>query len=208
MNTLVSSRPCYARDGIYLLIGPTYQDVPLTILPNFHHVTLLIIYGIVPCPIDGEAYTRASFNDTVAELLTLFANTSREDKCINFPAKLEPVRADQVKDSVFENIVGEPRTLVSVLLPNDLAKVRSASQSLPARFLVENILGFGDPDRRDEALIVRYLGGVVGVMEDEGWIDGPGTRRTRETGNRRKAHGSVKRLAVTDRTDRRAGAEV
>ena len=55
---------------------------------------------------------------------------------------------------------------------------------------------------------MRYLGGAVGVMEDERWIDGPGTRCTRETRDRRKSHGGVKRLAVADCTDRGPGTEM
>jgi hypothetical protein len=87
-------------------------------------------------------------------------------------------------------------TLFTAFLLNDFGKVGSACQSLPARFLVENKFGLRDADRRDEALIVRYLRGAVGVMEDERWINGSGTRCTRETGDGREPHGGVKRLAV------------
>jgi hypothetical protein len=48
----------------------------------------------------------------------------------------------------------------------------------------------------------------VGVMKDERWIDGPGTRCTRKTGNGRKPHGGVKRLAIADCTDRRPRTEM
>lgn len=55
---------------------------------------------------------------------------------------------------------------------------------------------------------MRDLPGAVGVVEDEGGVDGPAAGGPREAVERCEAHGGVEGEAVFDRASGRSGSEV
>ena len=55
---------------------------------------------------------------------------------------------------------------------------------------------------------MRDAPGFVGVVEDEGWVDGPGAGGAWEAAERGEAHGGVQGAAVLDAADGGTGAKV
>ena len=98
--------------------------------------------------------------------------------------------------------------MYNLRLLRHLPKVRGPAQRLPARFCVQYILRLCDAQVHRRARLVRDAPRLVGVVEDEGWVDGPGAGGSWEAAERGEAHGGVEGAAVLDAADGGTGAKV
>jgi len=124
---------CMSVEDVYLLISLAYQSAML-VASCADVCNRSILRVIIFLVIDVKAQALALLDYSIAETGTFLSDAASKYQSINFTAKLHVVAADKVKYAIHEQVYA--KLAFGVIRCRDFAKVRRASQSLEATFLI------------------------------------------------------------------------
>lgn len=113
--------------------------------------------------VNFEPETPAFLHDSFSKEVCLFTNTSSKHECVNSAFELNVIASNETADPIYEDI--ESEFTLRFCRRGDVAEICRAGQSLPAGFLVQDILCLGNVHLLTTAR--RWFSCVMGEMKDK-----------------------------------------